>query len=288
MESHLANLKQLCRYCGLKKKLRPFYSQSKKTLRHKKLYDEILSNPSAVPVPGDKFCSSCNNKLVNLRILPSNTEAVKIADQLKKDIHVFENHQDDDCFVCSQFASPDASNSSMEVDIPSGNEGMSCDSGTVDSGTEDNMSTGGGDTDPGASPPRYQVVSQRPMSPARRPHRKNTSTSNLKYIEAIVDGKTVKVHCCPRSIPLNFFMDEAIAKVYLCTLCSNVSHDPVLSACGHSYCRLCLANVQKQSQDCFKYWVDGSCNGATAPGVDMNGREQNIFSTLKAKSKTLP
>ena len=282
MESHLTNLKQLCRFCGQKQKVRPFYSKYKKTLRHKKLYDEILANSSEVPVPEEKFCTSCNHKLVNLRILRDNVEAVKVADQLKKDIHVFSNHQDHDCFVCNQFPSQDSSDSSMDLDIPSGNEAMSCDSGTGNHSSGDNMSTGGADSDDqGPSPPRFQVVSQRPQSPARRPHRSATSTSNLKFIEASVDGKTVKLHCCPRAIPAKYFMDEAIARVYLCTLCGNVSQDPVLSPCGHSYCRLCLANVKKHGDKCFKYWVDKSCDGMNSPEVDMNPRERSLFSTLK-------
>ena len=94
--------------------MKPFYSQSNKRLRHKKLYDEILASSSAVPVPEEKFCPSCNHKLLNLRILPDNNEAAKMAEKLKNEMHVFSNHEDGDCFVCCQFPSQDSSDSSMD------------------------------------------------------------------------------------------------------------------------------------------------------------------------------
>ena len=133
------------------------------------------------------------------------------------------------------------------------------------------------------SPTTYRVISEVPITPPRRAHRKASHDSNAKFIPIYKDDTRVDIKVCQYGLSPRWFTDKKQAENYLCSLCSNISFDPVLSTCGHNYCSTCLLNLQKHSRSCAKWLFDRSCNKTTtATDTGMNERERKHFKSLKA------
>ena len=126
------------------------------------------------------------------------------------------------------------------------------------------------------------MISEVPITPPRA-HRKASDDANAKFIPIYKDEKRVDIKVCQYGLSPRWFIDKKQAEIYLCSLCSNVSMEPVLSTCGHSYCSTCLMNLREHSSSCAKWLFDKSCQKTTT-GITtgMNERERRHFESLKA------
>ena len=104
MDYHSNYIPQCCGWCGLRDKTRKNLKNFKWS-RNKKFFDELYDpNLQSSCEKPHLFCYSCRTQLFK-QLNNARTENAKVEakEDMKKKLHIFEDHVFSGCFICLQF-----------------------------------------------------------------------------------------------------------------------------------------------------------------------------------------
>ena len=119
-----------------------------------------------------------------------------------------------------------------------------------------------------------------PILPERRCHTKGVKHARV-HIFVTADGQEIRVESGNWNIDLGYFVDTWLAGLFKCVMCTYPAFDPVRASCSHLYCRQCLVNLKKKTQNCWlQMSVDTKYNKTTGSICELSEIEIHSYHQL--------